>query len=1737
MAGKGKSRDDFLDKMNEKLEKGEELVRSIAANSAKITAETEKTAGNVAKIKLTPLQKAFESLSKNAQEGIKQIFGKDWDKNIKSVQALKKALESLPKDKKQDWVDFDEVADDVKKLDSIIAKQKKNTGSATKDQKQFNDQLAKTVATLEKVSEVYEKLNQAIEKGGIMRVRVDNAGFQSIVTEMANAIERFNGRVGNEGKNFFDVEGIRKAAQGDEPELAEIISNTVENASKKFDSDEIKKHISDAVSKAIKEGVVSGIKLGTAEGFSGLGAEAVLNDIAKIEGMLTDKGVKPSNINYTIEKLLGDEPLTAKQVESIQKKKNRDKAYADAESKKEIQLAKMVEETKREEQDNTHRERMHQINAEAEAEQRRQILSNNPEAAAKIAKNLVSVDNAAARDARAQAKSNKAIYEEKAEQARIATELMYLELEKGQNEQQKSRDWTSRKEAVMMDFLQTEKQLEEELARNAGRELTEVDKALQKMDELVAKRHDLEMQARDGVRNTSQQVKNYHDMVKQVQQIAQEQYKLDIGYEKQTKALTKAVEQYQKMDRYLQAMGNTIAGATRLWDQMGSMVQNTFNRFRNGIMSLFYTGRSELQTLVTEATEQYGKLERAQIGFGNFFGQDKAKQLVTRIQQEAIAAPSLSAGDLADYVAQLAPVSGGNADLALNATMGVLKAIQYSGSEASTEMWRVVTNIRDVMSKGAATTIDIRQFNKAMPAMEKALEEIGASEFLKNGQLKITKENAKQIVEMFARLNTDPESPVKNIFKQMGNTLEGLREAWKERRTQMVMNVLKDSGAFDLMKGLLTDASNSSVLYKVQDFFTQKIKSIIDWLKTVDWDRLGETVSDGFNKIKEGFSEAYDIIAKSLPGDANGWEMLATVFESIKRIITGFASGVSTTVKTLNNMFGGIDAGLVENAASVVGFMLSPVQKLFSGIGHIATSVLSTSQNINKTLGQFGQTRLRNYQAAVEKAAEMQATMATTWIDSAESLKNISKLKAIPNSDLYTKTIGTGANKITKTGYVNAGMFIEQDYYEKMKKAGVFKTEVKDALAQSRYGQNLDQLSYSQIARVNMDYYGGKISNVWQRTLNAFTTQIGKIVNGGQLLAFGTGIKAMADKTNTAVQMMGAAVQALGVFSAGRGLGGIVGGIFGNQKIGSMVGGILGAVTGIATILNSWWESERAKREQEALDRREEAENTHVALIRDKVMEALGIDPDATESGKYVYNELTKRLNEEEIKDLIGQGKYGDLNGVLKEFSVFAQSELNRYHRSDFLEKIDDFKNKDESEMTDEAKMFHALTGKVYSNWGDDASAEEQEVRKFIADMVREHGLLSDSQVGGLLSKASDQKIVETFLDDFNGTINEGQVNYLRQQVEEANKLFPSDLEAIATNLKTNETAQDKLRESIDALNNSAKYFIEKDKEVSKNTDEQMDKTTMSDDALAINRAGLSSGLEGSELEKMVGKFRIGIGEALSEITGDMHSLGFKYFKNDLGLWDNMTQEVTKVQNGTIGGYTPAPNTIAGNTWDEIKNSPAIKNLGDRDLFSFLDLQLQALATNAQANNNTEMLENVGKIYRYIEEQGSYVGLSAEETQKKMMNLLMYIKMLLPGFFEFDVGSWARQSPTSNMRSLQNSLYGFLPGFHAAGGKIGRGVDTVPAFLQPGEFVMRRGSVMKAGLGVMSALNRGDLAAAARGLGSKLITGGEFNNSRNWSNITNNNQRTNNNVFNIVNRNMSARTNTYHSLANRIATA
>ncbi len=120
------------------------------------------------------------------------------------------------------------------------------------------------------------------------------------------------------------------------------------------------------------------------------------------------------------------------------------------------------------------------------------------------------------------------------------------------------------------------------------------------------------------------------------------------------------------------------------------------------------------------------------------------------------------------------------------------------------------------------------------------------------------------------------------------------------------------------------------------------------------------------------------------------------------------------------------------------------------------------------------------------------------------------------------------------------------------------------------------------------------------------------------------------------------------------------------------------------------------------------------------------------------------------------------------------------------------------------------------------------------------------------------------------------------------------------------------------------------------------------------------------------------------------------------------------------------------------------------------------------------------------------------------------------------------------MEYLNNKAMGGLitPIYRAIGGSA-RGIDTVPAMLSPGEYVIKSSAVSKAGLGVLNALNHGDLGLAARSLGARFSN--SWNNSRSYTNTINNNQKTISQAFTINNRTRGGALNSYYSFANKMA--
>lgn len=1681
--------EDFSEATNKSLDKLFEFAEAaIKAGDAADDAGDKLKNGASGFKSLVDVLKGFNPLS---LERLKKAFGDTtFDNSAESLAKIRGELERIQRASRSQ-TNKDIFGQDIESLKQFEA----SLNTTTKKNKTNLDEQGKAVDALKgKVDELVstlEKLSGKVGKKNVLKISIENSGFQRIIDDMNRAMTNFYKRNGK-SDSFFDPKALRQKINEDKDEIVDAVKSLEDIIGDAFSKGSLKKNITTKIADIINQGVLEGIKNGSeVSGVSLVGLykdKVEASEWAALFNSLKDNGITTPTAKSLVSTAVKYRGMNSEDKLELGKYEAHQKAITEIKVNESNKAAEAEKALNRQ----IHEEKMTQIEAENKREMELMVMRQNPEYAQKLADVLLSEKSANAMDAwtSADIRSRLApLIEQKA-----IEELNFLKL-KNEAERAKAeneRAWSSRKEAVKADAKATDLAMEQQMLELQGRELTGMDEAIMKMTHLLGIRKELEDKMEDGVRIEASQIKNWQDLAEQVRVIAKEQYKIQSGYEDQNKSLEKALKLTQSYDQKLQAIGNMLSGMVRLWDKIGSGVQSIFGRVRNNIVNMFAQGRSEIRSLVSDATDQYSKLERAQIGFSNFFGADSAKKLVSQIQKEAIAAPSLSSGDLADYVSQLAPVSGGNADLALNATMGVLKAIQYSGSSASTEMWRVVTNIRDVMSKGTATTVDIRQFNKAMPAIEKALSDIGASEFLSNGQLKITKENAKQIVEMFARLNTDSSSPVKNIFKQMGNTMEALQEAFQERKTQAMMNVLKNSGAFDLAKNVLSDASNSGIIGKVESFFTEKLKRIIDFLKTVDWDKVGNSLKDGLEKIKDGILTAYNTVKQSLP-DVDGWKVVETIFTSIRNMIVGFGDGIKVVVEFAKRLTSNFSPEIVEKAASAVGFLLSPAQKLFSYIGTLATTVTNIAQNLNKTISKFTQTRIEKYNKYVDKAAEAMANAMGSQENLMEYYKQFDNLVYHPDTDTYT-----GYNKVKR---LVPGT---KDQY-------TYDTKVTKNLKLTPTGM-VDAAEYRSMSlRQRADtYYGGSmlktagasISNWGNRVMNTFVSQMNKLVMGGQILAFGAGLQSMVEKTNTFGQAVTEVVKSIGTVMMSVGLGKTVGSMFGFTKMGGIIGGIAGTLVSIYNVVNAAWEAERQKRLEDAKNKRAEAVNDYVETLANNVMDALGIDKNATDSGRYTYDSLIQMLNKEDLNDIIGQGKYGGVDDVLKKFTTEGKLLLNRFYRSDLLEQIDDFVNgKSEGELSEEAKAFHAATGAVHSNWGDDASEEDKAIRTWLAGVVREHGLLSNGEVGGSLENATDQRIVETFLEDMDGTINDGQLKILKDKVADANTKFPSEFDKVASELQSNSTVTQTLNGSIETLNTKVQNIIENGIKVIQNSDRDQNQDT--------------SGMTNQEVGALRAPWSHDKMDQFKVFLGSGRSVAYNWAKGEGGLFDEGTEGVLnhgehKKNNGgklpdKLGGVSLRYGIWSGDFWRALGNG--------ENYMEAIYKQLAILGQAAQEQDRGDWLEKIGEAYRAIETKGSFVGLSAEDSQKKMAELLNELYDIFPDMFKKK--------------------------YYAVGGSIksmaGRGVDTVPAFLQPGEFVMRRGSVMKAGVGVMSALNRGDLAAAARGLGAKLITGGA-NNSRSWSNTVNNNQRTNNNVFNIVNRNLSARTNTYNNLANRIAT-
>lgn len=389
------------------------------------------------------------------------------------------------------------------------------------------------------------------------------------------------------------------------------------------------------------------------------------------------------------------------------------------------------------------------------------------------------------------------------------------------------------------------------------------------------------------------------------------------------------------------SLASALDNAYRSFRSVGTSFLSTIGNIANQAMDA--VGFS-VTGMVDEAMEQERKLQQSRIGFKNMFPGQDTNAMVSKVRSTAAASPELNSGDLADYINQLGAVAGGNFNTAYNATLGILKTVQYGGGDASGQMNYIIKNIRDVMAKGKATQVDVQQFNRAMPLLAKSMEATGASEFLKNGQLTITKDNASKLMEAFANLNTEA-NPAYGIYAETGKTLAGIQEEFREATASTIATNLEELGFYDA----LADVMKGSVMPEIKNDINQFFKWVGEVAKDIDWKELQKEIGSVASEIKVIVGE----IATYLKNEFLNTDGLKLVIQLIGEFIKGLLDGAKWLLETINGVRQYLGNDGLKNLAGSLGKAVTQGWLLTKVLGAVASG-FETASHVGQAMFFFG---------------------------------------------------------------------------------------------------------------------------------------------------------------------------------------------------------------------------------------------------------------------------------------------------------------------------------------------------------------------------------------------------------------------------------------------------------------------------------------------------------------------------------------------------------------------------------------------------------------------------------------------------------------------------------------------------------------------------------------------------------------------------------------------------------------
>lgn len=1425
---------------------------------------------------------------------------------------------------------------------------------------QLNKDLSTTAARVSKVITKLESMSKWLTKinsGGGFNVKINNKGFANVIsamTEMNKAITNFHNRKGNNRKNFFEVAfGTRESNSKAANKMVDDAKHTVEEIKSAF-GNSFSESLSSKLSKSIKEGIKKGVE----EGITSVQVSKTsdfTNFLKEFSSAVNLSQYQKGDMFQAIARMNGA-PIDPWLIKN-QKMKSNDYRYK---IRQELQT----------------KENIKRFNKTAELDM---LYNTNPEEIKRAARAVA----------------------EKYETELKAAIAKYEALAKREKEGRKARE----------NYYKDIERIQKEFEQYQGRELGNYDKARMKMGYLVEKWEELRKRAENNKYDQSQLYQLTRQITEQTRKMAVEAYKASKGYDQIKKSADRVHKTLSSLASVFQRISAGVGSAGQIFSTLRSQATTLFGYLRNSVRALTAQLRGQLSSALNDGINQFKSMEAAKISFDQFFGKERSDEVISEVRYQALQTPIVTSGELADYVSQLAPVSNGNASLAINASLGALKAIAASGSSTA-DMEYVIKNIRDVISKGKATAIDIRQFNRAMPALEKFIEKMGLTEFLtdegEQKNLNITEENVGKVLDMFAHLNTDEDSPIKNINEQQLTTLQGMLQLMKERKTTMVESVLKNSGAFDLAKKVLGVASGEGIWGKLERFFTKHLKNVIDFLNNVPWDQIGKKLQEGMKRVSNAVKSAYDDVVNTLKeviGVDNAMEAFDVLWGIIEDFINGFKEGVNGAIRaydTLKNMIG---EDAVKTLATSIGFLVSPM-------GKIINTMLSLT---------------RDFTAGISRVFATMDSI-TKW-NYNRKLQNIEK------------AAGKYADLVTSVGIDGARRLYNAD-------GSPIRFFGKDTIIQ---GTTMYKAGQAPVTLKNSD---GQVTMYKYLTGKEKRSYVGKwgYVKGG-LQSVASGFVKAASVVTSALSALGAAFIASniidGITSAGKSMKflgdntewvmntfNVLAKTISGAVIGSMVGGPYGGLIGaigmatIALVKLKIAADEEAKREQEK--KIEEIEGRERKAIYNAVMTALkerGVNTDTgSDEGQYADQKLRQYLN--------------SVNPASIDYQKAADTFANALLYKQVAEGIVAYTSTDE---------FKNAGGRAL-DWDKDI-----EYRDKLAEMISWH------------------------------RINGDDYNYDNSSETIVNDFFNGDV----------------------ITEEQAKLLINKwgvlDKDINKET------TELSQNISALVSNSNALGDNTSEIKKL--------NEYLAEQNNEKNNVKNEYQEKNKGL-GGLFKLFTGTLEGESMGFTKGKIDGKRVSIDNLHDA-----LTDKRNELLNDLKSPDLTPEKKTELQKELAQVLTDIHMYAPKDGDVSALESDVLKSltsKYGWLIEYLRKYIS----------AAQGGMIDMYKIASAHKTMKPVYRASGGTA-RGVDVVPAMLQPGEFVVRKDSVKRIGLGALTAINRGDLISAARNLGNRFNN--SYNNSRNWSNVVNNNQRTATNNIKIFNRTPGARANSYYGLANRVA--